>query len=1001
MSFNITHQSVHWDIDFDNKTLKGKTELTLKVLSKLSVIKLNLRQCTVEKSFVNGIAAAHKLVDPIIAVSQDPDGELNDPKAHSASEYRDYFAQQLEQSDHGELTITPTSPLNPLNPTETVALVMIEFTLVDPLGGIHFVVPRDNYFLDRPSHAYTSTGVCESRLIMPCVDLYGEEISRDASTEGVLKPQYPTWDLQFTVPEGMTAVCSGSLHKQMKLPDGRSFFRYSLNSPTKASGIGFAVGPFSAFPDEKSQAVTHFCLPGLEANLRQTVRVYPYVEEFFNGLLKTPIQYSSHQLVFVEECVEPLLTFAGLSILSCSILSSERIIDHTFNLTRRMIARARVGQYFTHAVAPKTRLEAWIIYGIIGYLTGLFLEYTFGMNEYKYYIEQELNWTIEHDHDRREPLSSKRHTHAMEHCSEFVQRKSAIIMRMLERLVGKEGLLEIFSKLIEGAGDVNDDDDSADVSICDKDVFRQLLEESSQKKLVKRFYENWVDRPGYAKIEVKFVWEDPNANILITQPEYDFFEGELHVGIQDIDSYNWTPHRINSFREEKSVHIEPRLKRKKEERQKKKRVSLATDSFFDIDLTEKSCAIEWPVLWISVDPQFEWYRKVTVVMDIQMWVFAAKYERRINEQLQAIRRLGVIKTAVPKLRTKAFRNLALIAQHGRKKQKNFMFWRVRCEAFKSLAKLASNGDQVHMSLFCIKEFQDMFGVPRFAQIVGQNDFDNFEEYFIQRSMVEMISSIRESETGEFGPQTHKKAYQFVKDLIDMNDNSENLYDDSNYVGILLQAAANTVNVVAKFTTAEQLRELERRLVEVLDSISRLMNMDKITPSFQQTVTQSGILAIFDLMDKFVIPLQTQFFKEHSFYGHIDSVRDKALSSLAKLVAHGDKRDIDFLLEVAENDPVPGIRESVLAHLAIASPFDNVDDCPLETKHIHAVMSRVWRLMNSYSAYDARSRIAALNFFETILPVKKARTTGSIQKFSLGGGGASIKMKMSLGQKDTL
>jgi hypothetical protein len=128
--------------------------------------------------------------------------------------------------------------------------VAIRFELRDPLGGVHFVEPRDGYFNDRPRHCFTTAAICESRLFMPCVDTFAE-LEDGGAESGRLTPQYPTWELAFTVAPGLTAVSVGTLDRQLVLPDGRTIFHYRLNNPTGAHGIGFAVGPFELYPDPK------------------------------------------------------------------------------------------------------------------------------------------------------------------------------------------------------------------------------------------------------------------------------------------------------------------------------------------------------------------------------------------------------------------------------------------------------------------------------------------------------------------------------------------------------------------------------------------------------------------------------------------------------------------------------------------------------------------------------------------------------------------------------
>lgn len=127
----------------------------------------------------------------------------------------------------------------------------IRFELQDPLGGVHFVEPKDGFFTDRPRHVFTTAAICESRLFMPCVDTFAE-LSEDGDVGSErLRPQYPTWDLAFTVAKGLTAVSVGNLDRQLALEDGRTIFHYHLSHPTGAHGIGFAIGPFEVYPDPK------------------------------------------------------------------------------------------------------------------------------------------------------------------------------------------------------------------------------------------------------------------------------------------------------------------------------------------------------------------------------------------------------------------------------------------------------------------------------------------------------------------------------------------------------------------------------------------------------------------------------------------------------------------------------------------------------------------------------------------------------------------------------
>ena len=130
--------------------------------------------------------------------------------------------------------------------------VGVEFSLEDPQGGIHFVVPegatnivkkeseqcqnsssQSQSLADRAAHLFTSGHENASRLWFPCVDTLSELC---------------TWKLEFTVDESMVAVSCGDLVETVYTPDlKRKTYHYVLSVPTAAPNIALAVGPFVVY----------------------------------------------------------------------------------------------------------------------------------------------------------------------------------------------------------------------------------------------------------------------------------------------------------------------------------------------------------------------------------------------------------------------------------------------------------------------------------------------------------------------------------------------------------------------------------------------------------------------------------------------------------------------------------------------------------------------------------------------------------------------------------
>lgn len=202
-------------------------------------------------------------------------------------------AQQVDPDvNAGELIIIIPPEANHLIGEGRGLRIGIEFSLEEPAGGIHFVIPDDgannpNAMYELGAHMFTYGHENSSRLWFPCVDSYAEPC---------------TWKLEFTVDEKMTAVSCGDLVEVVMTPDRRSkTFHYVLNTPICAPNIALAVGPFEIYVDPHMHEVTHFCLPNLLPLLKNTVRYVHEAFEFFEEVLASRFPFSCYKQVFVDE----------------------------------------------------------------------------------------------------------------------------------------------------------------------------------------------------------------------------------------------------------------------------------------------------------------------------------------------------------------------------------------------------------------------------------------------------------------------------------------------------------------------------------------------------------------------------------------------------------------------------------------------------------------------------------------------------------------------------
>ena len=250
--------------------------------------------------------------------------------------------------------------------------VGIEFSLENPAGGLHFVIPDDgagSSMIEMGAHMYTYGHENSSRLWFPCVDSYAEPC---------------TWKLEFTVDEKMTAVSCGDLIEVVMTPDmRRKTFHYVLNTPVCAPNISLAVGPFEIFVDPQMHEVTHFCLPNLLPLLKNTVRYMHEAFEFYEEALSTRYPFTCYKQVFVDEFESESHAYATMTIFSTHLLHTIAIIDQTF-ISRNLMSKAIAEQFFGCFITMKNWSDAWLARGIAEYLCGLYSKKCFGKNHYRF-----------------------------------------------------------------------------------------------------------------------------------------------------------------------------------------------------------------------------------------------------------------------------------------------------------------------------------------------------------------------------------------------------------------------------------------------------------------------------------------------------------------------------------------------------------------------------------------------------------------------------------------
>ncbi|XP_045542678.1 transcription initiation factor TFIID subunit 2 [Papilio machaon] len=960
--FKLAHQILSLTgISFERRSIIGFVELTIVPLKdNLRFIRLNAKQCRIYRVCLNDQYEANfQYCDPFLDICQ------ADPNTRSLETFSRYHlsAAQKVDPDHnsGELHIQVPDDAAHLVGEGRGLRIGIEFSLESPQGGLHFVVPEgEGTLTEKSAHMFTYGH--SARLWFPCVDSFAEPC---------------TWKLEFTVDECLTAVSCGELLDVVYTPDHRrKTFHYIVNTPACAPNIALAIGPFETYVDPFMNEVTHYCLPHLLQILKNTVRYLHEAFEFYEETLSTRYPYPCYKQVFVDETEDDACAYTTMSILSTHLLHSIAIIDQIY-ISRKAMAQAVAEQFFGCFITMQNWSDLWLAKGIPDYLCGLYSKKCFGNNEYRYWIHQELQEVVGYEEqyggivlDPWQPPASGarvepkdvfyfpvRNVHTMSpRYIEVMRKKSHLVLRMLEQRIGQELLLQVFNKQLSLATNAANTKIGSGLwghLLLSTNLFVKAIFTVTGKDMAV-FVDQWVRTSGHAKFQLTSLFNRKRNTIELEIRQDSVHErgirkyvGPLLVQLQELDgTFKHTLQIENTVvKADITCHSKSR-------RNKKKKIPLCTGEEVDMDL---SAMDDSPVLWIRLDPEMSLLRSTVISQPDYQWQYQLRHERDVTAQSEAIDALHAFPEPVTR---KALTDTIENEQ---------TYYKIRCRAAHCLTKVANAmisswaGPPAMLTIF-----RKMFGSFAAPHIIKQNNFDNLQHYFLQKTIPVAMAGLRNIH-GICPPEV----VRFLLDLFKYNDNSKNHFSDNYYRAALVDALAATITPVISVLqpgapiTADSL-SADTKLV--LEEITRMLNLEKVLPCYKNTVTVSCLRAIRRLQQCGHLPSIPTVFRAYAQYGQYIDVRLAAFECLVDFVrVDGRAEDLASLLTAVESDPEPGVRHGLARLLVTMPPFERAQRHRLDTE---AVVHRLWNNINCQLSNDARLRCDLVDLYYTLYGLKR-------------------------------
>lgn len=827
---------------------------------------------------------------------------------------------------------------------------------------------------DLGAHMFTYGHENSSRQWFPCVDSYAEPC---------------TWKLEFTVDEKMTAVSCGELIETVMTPDlRRKTFHYVLNTPICAPNIALAVGPFEIYVDPHMHEVTHFCLPNLLPLLKNTVRYMHEAFAFFEEVLASRYPFSCYKQVFVDELEGQSHAYATMTVLSTHLLHSIAVIDQTF-VSRTIMSKAIAEQFFGCFITMKNWNDVWLARGIAEYLNGFYNKKCFGNNAYRAWVRSQLAEVVQYEEkcggiilDPSQPpaplpvanQSTKvveiqkienvhyfpiKNLHTMSpKYIEMMRKKAHLVIRMLEHRIGQELLLQVFNKQLALATNAATTKISSGLwhqLLISTNVFTKAIFTVTGKDMAV-FIDQWVRTGGHAKFSLTSVFNRKRNTIeleirqeSVNQKGVRKYVGPLLVQLQELDGTFKHTLQIenNVVKADITCHSKSR-------RNKKKKIPLCTGEEVDMKLDVMD---ESPVLWIRLDPEMTLMRHINCEQPDFQWQFQLKHERDVTAQLDAI-------AALEKHPTPATRSTLTEVIESEN-----CFYEVRCEAARCLTKVANAITMWQGPPAMLNIFRKLFGSFSAPHIVRQNNFDNFQHYFLQKTIPVAMAGLRTPHA-----ICPPEIMRFLLDLFKYNDNIKNHYSDVYYRSALVDALGQSITpVISMIQQGSKIssENLTNDAKLVLEEVTRILNLEKHLPSYKYMVTVSCLKVIRKLQKFGHLPPTSKIYKSYAEYGQYIDVRLAAMECLVDyLKVDGKWDDMTFLMDLLEKDPDPEARHQ-LARFMVENPaFERSRSHRLNR---HELRERIWNYMNSKLSHDTRLRCDMVDLYHALFGIKEPPT----------------------------